>query len=103
VQLTKAFQDGSVWRYQFVAGIVYADSPESDVDVNIEIYDQDNKLLCLSKQATVNSSSNHIIIDNCNSSKKASLVKIYVYAKLATQPAFAKDPTSKYLFPIENL
>lgn len=103
VQLTKAFKDGSVWRYQFVAGIVYAENPDTDININIEIFDQDDKLLCLSKQATVNSSSNHIIIDNCNSSIKATTVKIHVYAKLATQSAFPTTPTSKYIFPLDNI
>lgn len=103
VQLTKAFKDGNVWRYQFVASAVHVDTPDSNINVNIQIYDQDGELLCLSTQATMNSSSNHIVINNCNSSVKATLVKINVFVKLATQSAYPKEPTSKYVFPMGDI
>lgn len=102
VQLTKAYKDGNVWRYQFVAGIVHADKPDSDVNVDIRIFDQDDNILCLSKKATVSSSSNHIMIDNCNASTKASLVKIHVYAKLATKASFDAQPTNTYVFSLSG-
>lgn len=100
IQLTKVYEDAGLWKYQFVASAVYVDAPEEDIDVDIRILDQDDKLLCLSTKVRVNSSSNNIMIDNCKSSSKASTVKIQVFLKLALQAAFPTEATSSYIFPL---
>lgn len=89
IQLTDVVNDSGVWRYQFVAGIVYIDDPTKNIDYQINITDEDDNLLCLSKTGRINSSSNHIMIDNCNSSNKAEIVRIKVRAKLATESTYS--------------
>jgi hypothetical protein len=85
VQLTKVFKEGSLWKYQFVASVVFIDEPEKNIDVEIKIFDQDGKILCPRKVITVNFNNNYISIDNCQSNKQAILAKIELYAKLSTE------------------
>ena len=46
VQLTKAYEEDSIWKYQYVASIVYIDDPQQYIDIEIKIYDE-NKYVYL--------------------------------------------------------
>lgn len=101
VQLTEVKQVDKVWEYQFIASAVDAENPSQKIDVNIQIRDQNNELLCVSKTVRVSSSKNTIAIDNCKSSEKASIVNIKVFIKPAAATSFPTTPTSTYKFNID--
>ena len=88
VQLTAVLQDGDIWRYQFVASVVSIETPEADIDVDIQIHDQHNAIICPRFTATVKNTNNHLEIPDCTSAKKISEAKIDVRAKLTTESTF---------------
>lgn len=99
VQLTEAAKVGSNYEYSFVAGVVYIDDPGRDIDIEINIYDDEDKILCLSKTARINSSNNHVMIDNCTSTREVDTIKITVKAKLATESG-SPLPVNSYTFTL---
>lgn len=101
VQLTKVAQENKKWVYEFVVGAVYLDDPEKMIDVEVRIDDQDDKILCTTTSVRVNSSSNHIMIDDCGSDDKVSLIQIRIFLKLATETNFPTKPHRVYAFPIQ--
>ncbi|MCB9073569.1 MAG: hypothetical protein H6623_08100 [Bdellovibrionaceae bacterium] len=97
VQLTKAYEEDSIWKYQYVASIVYIDDPQQYIDIEIKIYDENNNLLCPRTSKTISTDDNHILIDNCESDKQVKSTKIEVYAKLASTSG-ELQLVSTYLF-----
>ena len=97
IQLTTAFNDGGVWKYQFVASVVYADAPSEEVDVEIRIFDQNQNILCPRRTARVKNTNNHIEIPDCQSSQKATLARIEIHAKLATERVLNKISTYTFV------
>lgn len=100
VQLTGVVQNNSVWEYQFIASAVDIDTPANNIDVNIQIRDQKEKLLCVSKTVRINSKNNIIQLDDCKSSQKATEARIKVFIKPATKSAYDAKPTSTYTFKL---
>ncbi len=89
VQLTSVFADSSnLWHYQFVASVVSIENADQDINVDIQIRDQHDNVLCPRFTATVKNTSNHMEIPDCISSKKVSKTKIEVRAKLATTTTY---------------
>lgn len=99
VQLTTVFQENGLWKYQFVASIVYADTPSEEVDVEIRILDQNQNVLCPRRTARVKNTNNHVEIPDCQSSQQATLARIEIYAKLASETALKK--ISNYTFVLK--
>jgi hypothetical protein len=99
IQLTTAFKENELWKYQFVASVVYIDMPSEEVDVEIRIFDQDQKILCPRRTARVKNTNNHIEIPDCQSSHQATLARIEIYAKLASETAIKK--ISNYTFVLK--
>lgn len=99
IQLTTAFQESGIWKYQFVASVVHADTPGEEVDVEIRIFDQNQKILCPRRTARVKNTNNHIEIPDCQSSQQATLARIEIYAKLASETALKR--ISKYTFVLK--
>ena len=99
IQLTTAFEENGLWKYQFVASVVYADMPSEEVDVEIRIFDQDQKILCPRRTARVKNTNNHIEIPDCQSSRQTTLARIEIYAKLSSETASKK--ISNYTFVLK--
>ncbi len=99
IQLTTAFEDNGIWKYQFVASVVYVDVPGEEIDVEIRIYDQNQNVLCPRRTARVKNTNNHILIPDCQSSQKATLARIEIFAKLAVATPLKK--ISSYTFVLK--
>lgn len=99
VQLTDVIDQGSSWKYQFVASATYIDDPDHEIDVRITFKDISNNLICPQVNKRVNRSNNHIQIDNCQNANFHSTILIQVYAKLKGVPTFQK--VNEYSFNIE--
>ncbi len=99
IQLTTAFEESGLWKYQFVASVVHADTPSEEVDVEIRIFDQNQRVLCPRRNVRVKNTNNHIEIPDCQSSQQATLARIEIYAKLASETALKR--ISKYTFVLK--
>jgi hypothetical protein len=99
IQLTTAFQENGLWKYQFIASIVSAETPSEEVDVEIRIFDQKQAILCPRRNVRVKNTNNHIQIPDCQSSQKATLARIEIFAKLASERTLKK--VSDYTFVLK--